>query len=477
VHKAGDISMRGHHLKQLRVFLPFACGYFLSYLYRVVNAVLAPDLVRDLGLGPADLGLLTATYFLTFAAFQLPLGILLDRYGPRKIEATLLVFGAAGAFIFSRADGLPGLVVGRALIGFGVSACLMAAFTAFVTWFPAERLPQINGFQMAAGGLGALIATAPVEAALRITDWRGVFFMLAVVTLMVAVAIYLAVPDKGDTVVHESQGDRLRGITQVFTSPVFWRVAPWTTLSQASFFSIQGLWAGPWLRDVGGLDRMAAAGVLSAVAGSMVVGFVLLGTAARLLSRSGHGPLTVAAGGMFAFMLVQGLIVMEWVPSPPLIWILFGILGTSGIVSYADLSQRFPRRLTGRVNTGLNLLVFVAAFATQWGMGAVIARWPADAGGGYPPHAYRTAFGLMLALQAVGLIWFGLMSLYIGRRRVPSAGQTPWSDLQPNHSPMVGRNACNGSQVSVPERFQPTSRVPVSGPDDGDARPPDRENP
>jgi MFS family permease len=113
----------------LRVFLPFAAGYFLSYLFRVVNAVLAPDLAADIGVGPSALGLLTSVYFITFASFQLPLGVLLDRYGPRKTEAVLLMFAAIGAFLFSQADSLAGLVIGRAFIGFGVSACLMASFS------------------------------------------------------------------------------------------------------------------------------------------------------------------------------------------------------------------------------------------------------------------------------------------------------------------------------------------------------------
>ena len=162
-----------------RVFVPFALGYFLSYLYRVVNAVIAPDLVRDVGLDANHLGLLTSAYFLTFAAFQLPLGILLDRLGPRRTEAALLLIAAAGAFVFASAESAAGLIAGRALIGLGVSACLMAAFKAFVVWFPSQRLPLVNGCQMAAGGLGALAATAPVEAALAFTDWRGVFLVSA----------------------------------------------------------------------------------------------------------------------------------------------------------------------------------------------------------------------------------------------------------------------------------------------------------
>ena len=125
----------------LRVFIPFALGYFLSYLFRVVNNVIAPDLVADLGLDAADLGLLTSTYFLTFAAFQLPLGILLDRFGPRRTEAALLVFAGLGAFLFAIAESTIGLIVGRAFIGFGVSACLMAAFKAFGMWVAPGRTP------------------------------------------------------------------------------------------------------------------------------------------------------------------------------------------------------------------------------------------------------------------------------------------------------------------------------------------------
>ena len=112
-------------MTSLRVFIPFALGYFLSYLMRVINAVIAPDLVRELGLTAADLGLLTSANFLAFAVAQLPLGILLDRYGPRRTEAVLLLFAALGAFLFATAASAPGLIAGRALIGLGTSACLM----------------------------------------------------------------------------------------------------------------------------------------------------------------------------------------------------------------------------------------------------------------------------------------------------------------------------------------------------------------
>jgi predicted MFS family arabinose efflux permease len=392
----------------LRVFAPFALGYFLSYLYRVVNAVIAPDLIRDAGLDASSLGLLTSAYFLTFAAFQLPLGVLLDRFGPRRTEAALLVFAALGAVVFARAETTGGLILGRALIGFGVSACLMAAFKAFVIWFPRDRLPFVNGCQMAAGGLGAIAGTTPVEAVLGILDWRGVFFILGALTLIVALIILTVVPEHNSGDRRESFRAQLQGIGQVFTSSLFWRVAPLTVTAQATFLAIQSLWAGPWLRDVAGLSRGEVADHLLLIAVAMVAGFLGIGWAAQRVGRFGLPPLMFAVCGIALFIAVQALLVLQ----PPgsvsvtILWMAFGFFGTSGIVPYAALSQRFPPYLAGRVNSGINVLVFTTAFAAQWGIGAVIGLWGKSGAEGYAPAGYSAAFAVMLALQLLALAWF-----------------------------------------------------------------------
>ncbi len=389
-----------------RVFVPFAAGYFLSYLFRVVNAVIAPNLTADLGIGPPALGLLTATYFIAFAAFQLPLGVLLDRYGPRRMEAFLLLFACLGAFVFSRAQSLSGLIVARALIGFGVSACLMAAFKAYTLWFARDKWPLVNGFQMAAGGLGALAATAPVEAALQLTDWRGVFMVLAALTLTVAVTVYTLVPEKASASAPEGLPDQWRGVKRVFTSLAFWRIAPLTTLSQATFLSIQGLWVGPWLKDVVGLDRMAVANTLLWGAVAMIAGFLFLGTLAERLSRLGVNVASTSVIGMCLFMAAQLLLIDGTLVAAKPLWIGFCFFGTSGIVAYAALAQTFPMQLSGRVTTAVNLLVFVAAFLGQWAIGAIIGIWPVGQGGSFAPVGYRAGFALMFGLQAVTLGWF-----------------------------------------------------------------------
>ena len=400
----------------LRILLPFAVGYFLSYLYRTINAVLSPDLVAELGLAADDLGLLTAAYFITFAAAQLPLGLLLDRYGPRRVEAGLLCIAALGAILFALGESRLELIIGRGLIGLGVSACLMAAFKAFTQWFEPARLPLINGFIMAAGGFGALVATAPVQAALRITDWRGIFFVLAGLTLVSAFTLFKAVPDAPLQSEVESLASQLKGIKTVFTDAFFWKVAPLAMLSQASFISIQSLWSGPWLRDIAGLNRAETADTLLLVAGAMMLGFLSIGFLAERLARIGIPPVDVSAAGMSIFILTQAVIVIQppvgWVT---VVWVLFGFFGTSGIIQYASLSQHFPRNLAGRVNTAINLMVFVSAFCLQWAIGVIIELWPQTEMAQYSPQSYQAAFGLLLSMQLVALAWF----LYPKARKSP----------------------------------------------------------
>lgn len=404
----------------LRVFIPFALGYFLSYLYRSVNAVIAPDLVRDIGVDPASLGLLTSAYFLAFAAFQLPLGVLLDRFGPRRVEAVLLLVAAAGAFTFARAETLTGLMLGRALIGLGVSACLMAAFKAFTLWFPAEKLPLANGIQMISGGIGALAASTPVELSLKFTDWRGVFLILAGLTVCAAFCIFTVVPEKQVTTSVETLRQQLQGVRQVFTSKFFWSVAPWAFATQAAYLSIAGLWSGPWLRDIAGFDRMATANTLMGISLAMIAGYFAFGSLAERLARRGIRPMTVAATGMLCFLVVQAMIVLQMVKLTLALWLMFGFFGTACILPYAALSQNFPHHLAGRVNTGLNLLVFVAAFAAQWTIGLIINLWPQNASGGYSAAGYSSGIGLVVALQLAGAVWY-----FLTNARTRSASAPP----------------------------------------------------
>ena len=138
----------------LAVFLPFAAGYYLSYLFRTINASISPLLASDFGLGAAETGLLASVYFLVFGAVQIPIGVLLDRYGSRRVQSVLLVIAVGGATLFGNANSFLELLVGRALIGIGVAASLMAGLKAIVVWFPRERVAFVNGGMIMLGSLG-----------------------------------------------------------------------------------------------------------------------------------------------------------------------------------------------------------------------------------------------------------------------------------------------------------------------------------
>jgi predicted MFS family arabinose efflux permease len=388
----------------LLVFLPFATGYFLSYLFRSVNAVISTDLIDEFGLSASALGLLTSAYFLGFASLQIPVGILLDRVGPRRTNAVLLLFAGTGALVFSMAQGLTGLLVGRTLIGFGVAACLMSSIKAFTLWFPLERLPAMTGRIMFVGGLGAISATVPVEAALQVTDWRGLFQLLAVLTFGAAAVVFFVAPEKRDDRPHETFAGQLRGTASVFVSPLFWRIALGTTLFQSFNMSVQGLWAGPWLVDVAGLGRQAVAFHLLALGIATMCGFLFWGLLAARLVRRGIEPMTVLIVSCAIYMGVQLLLVFGASGLALPIWIGWGFFGTSGSLAFAILSQQFPAHMTGRATTALNLLVFLTAFASQWLFGVIVNQWPL-AGGGYQPGGYSVAFGVFLALQLCGFVW------------------------------------------------------------------------
>lgn len=386
----------------LRLFLPFAAGYFLSYLLRNVNAIIAPELTRELGVSAADLGLLTSAYLLAFGAFQLPLGVLLDRYGPRRVEAVLLLIAAAGSAWFAMGSSLGELALARAAIGLGVCACLMGAFKAFSVWYPPERLPSLNAAVMVAGGLGALTATTPLAWAVPLFGWRGLFGVLAGLTALAALGIF-STPEKPASAAGGTLAQQLRELGGVLVSRDFWRYAPMTAASLGGFVALQGLWAVPWLMQVGGHTRAEAAlhMLLSTVA--MVCGFLCTALFIGPLRRRGVPPGRVLAIGSVVGVLAM-LVAWQGLGSSHVPWFVLGLVFSVGNLAYAELTSRFAPTMAGRVNTALNLCTFVGAFAIQWSYGVLLDRQMAA--GWSVADSHRAAFGVLLALQAAGLAWF-----------------------------------------------------------------------
>ncbi|SPR99191.1 putative transporter, Major facilitator superfamily MFS_1 [Cupriavidus taiwanensis] len=389
-----------------RVLAVFSLGFLVSYVFRGVNLGFAPHLTRELGLNAGDLGLLTSFYFLGFACAQLPAGILLDRYGPRRTEAVMLLVAVAGSLVFALAPGMAGLAAGRLLIGVGVSVCLGAAIQALSMWFPLSRMPLLNGVVMAIGGLGAVLVGTPLSWLLSLTDWRTVSIGLAGVSLAMAALLWFSAPDKA-RVGKESLREQLRGTRQILGSERFWRVVPLTLLNQGVFLAVQTLWVGAFLRDVSGYDAGTSARLVSVIGLAMMAGCVGSGWAARHLERLGVSLYAFGGAGMTGFIVVQ-LLLMAQVPLPSvLLWAAYGVFGSSGILTYAVLARSFPDALIGRATTALTLTVFLSTFACQVGVGFVLDLWPAS-GGHYPKAAHLMAWSGLVALQALAAVWYAL---------------------------------------------------------------------
>jgi MFS family permease len=390
----------------LIVFAPFACGYFFSYFYRSVNAVVAPYLRDDIGVNAAELGLLSAAYFLTFAFCQLPLGIVLDRYGPRRVQGTLYCIAAVGAVLFSFGDSVIALVLARALIGIGVAGGLMAALKAIVQWFPRERIATINGLYITAGALGAIAATVPTELAIQYMGWRYMFVALAAANFLAALLILFVVPEKPNSAAPGNFATLVRELGTIYRDPFFWRITPLMCTTASAQMAIQGLWAGPWMSDVAGMPKEIVADHLLLVAIFLGIGVSLSGPFATLCRRIGLSIGGACALATFLSIIMLMLVVMRVEISSYLVWSLVGSFGTLTSLVFAAMAEHFPETHIGRANTAVNVMVFGMSFTYMFGMGAIIELWDPLPGGAYPTEAYVTAFLATIATLVAALVWY-----------------------------------------------------------------------
>lgn len=394
----------------LRVFLPFALAYFLSYIFRGVNAVIFPYLERDIGITAGDLGLLTSAFFLFFAGCQPVLGVMLDRHGPRRVQAVLLALAALGSALFGMSLSLGELILARILIGLGFAGGLMAAIKAITLWYPPQRWGLITGFHMMTGGLGSMAATLPVEWSLSVLSWQGLFFWLAGFCLATSAILFLVVPERDAATAPPkgTLGEQFRITGAVLTDGFYWRIQPLLSIQQLAFIGCITLWIGPWLRDVGSIaDKQDRADIQLWTTAIMTLGFAMSGVVSNAFRRVGISPFMSVGITSFLFAMVCGW--LAFLPSlhPAIAWVLFGFLSALPIQYMPLMVSAFPAHYAGRVSTSSNLVVFSVIFAGQWAIGKIVDQWPRTATG-YAADGYTWAFGALFILQLAGLAWLAL---------------------------------------------------------------------
>lgn len=370
-------------------------GYVLSQFYRAFLAVLAPVLQADLGATPAQLADASGLWFLVFAAMQIPVGIALDRIGPRRTVASILgLAGAGGVALFAAAQGPGAVILAMALIGVGFSPVLMSSFYIFARTYSPAVFGTLAGLLIGVGNLGNLGAALPLSLAVEAFGWRPTLWVLAGVTLLVALAMWRFVQDPPPAPAVAGQG----GLGQVLRNPSLWAIFLLLAVGYAPSAAIRGLWVGPYFSDVMGATA-AQIGTVTLIMGfAMVAGNFAYGPMDRLFgSRKWPNLIGNLCGAAV-------LVLLWWMPAPG--WwnavaliAAVGFFGMAFPLLMAHGRAFFPPHLVGRGVTILNLFGIGGVGLMQVISGRVFTQASATA---EPAAAYGALFGFFALIMAAG---------------------------------------------------------------------------
>ncbi len=393
-----------------RVTLPLAAVNFTNQASRSVVATVGPLMAVELGLSASGLGALAAVFFASYALAQLPIGVAMDIYGARRVQTVLALVAALGFLLCGLAPDTGVLAVGRFITGIGIAGALIGIMQAGRQWYRPDQLAQTTGAAVFIGASGGLMATVPVQALLPYIGWRGAFLGLAALACCVSLWVRLSVPLGPPGFKPPPRRSLVAEIAEfgrIFRHSEFLRFIPALGLMSAVVFTFQGLWAGPWLRDVGALPDLTRANVLLCYALGMMTGNLISGHLASLAQRRGSDPMMVPYAGMGGMLVFQALLLWHpgGAPLLALLWFGFAFCGSCGPASYSLIAQRFPPALVGRVATVMNGSMLAMVFVLQNAVGWVLDQWPRTASGGWDPAGYGWAMAAILLGQVLTIGW------------------------------------------------------------------------
>ena len=389
----------------ITVFFVFAFGYFLSCLLRAITATLSPVLTLEFELMAADLGLLAGGYFLGFASMQIPLGYLLDKFGPKKIVSSFLLIAFIGTLSFALAQSFSGLLISRILIGVGVSACLMAPLTGYRIWFAENQQQRANSWMLMIASLGFLSSTLPVQLLLPSLGWRWLFGGIAGL-ILISIFLMLAFIPKWDHQKNESLENPVRqgSLSDVWKNKFFISVIPMGLFNYGGLMAIQTLWAGPWMIRVAGYTPLESATGLFWINITMLVSFFLWGYFLPRITNLGFSALKILKLGLPVSFLVMLTIIILGSKAGAFYITLFILSSIFLSVTQPAVGLSFQSHLAGKALTSFNLLIFLGTFIMQWVMGLVIDLVKNS---GYTEiTGFKAAFSFFLFLSLISYIFF-----------------------------------------------------------------------
>ena len=394
----------------------------LSQFFRSSIGVIAPNLMQDLSLSPDDLGLLAGSFFLIFAALQLPIGILLDRFGGRRVLSSMMVLTVGGALAFAAAQSFGLLLVGRLLIGTGCAGLMIGSLTILGRWYPPDRLAMAMAVLFASANAGNLIATLPLAAASSVWGWRATFAGLAVVSAALTLVFFSIVRDAPDAHgYHERRPESLpsvvAGVREVFASRDLLHLLPMIAVGYASTIAVLGVWGGPYLHEVYGLGQVARGKALSVMAMAMILGTLAYGPLDRRFDTR-RGVVAAGAVGTIAVLAVLASLADAGLWPVTLLLALFAFLSSYSLVVMAHGLALVPERLAGRGAAMLNAALMGGAGLIQTAIGYLMAAFPDRTG-----DAAARPYALMFAL--IALLTGGALLVYCGAKDVKPSERKP----------------------------------------------------
>ena len=394
------------------IFIACALPYVISQFMRASVAVIAPDISRDLALDPSELGVLTGSFFLSFAAMQIPVGMALDRFGARKTMLTLFSAVVAGACLFAMGDDLLDLTLARIVMGIGCSTLLMGPLMIYGAWFPSDRFATLSGWQISAGSIGVLLSTAPLALIVEWIGWRGAFWGLVGFCLVVLIVILVFVKDHPPKVLadenpqpKENWQQSLKGVVDVMRTPFMPNLLAIHLIGYSAMASILTLWGGPYLADIQGLDAGGRGAVLMAMSVSVIIGLSLWGSVDRLM---GSRKKPVLLAGSMSVVLLLALSVTANAP----LWVVTMLLVLMGLNNgYVAIYMThgraiFAPRISGRGMTVLNMGNMGGVAILQIMTGTIVQAFGGTSGEAAPVVAYQAVFLFLGILLTLALIFY-----------------------------------------------------------------------
>jgi sugar phosphate permease len=381
------------------VFILATSLFFLSQFYRTSNAVIASELIRDLSLDTEGLGLMSASFFYAFAITQIPIILLLDKVGPRRLMTFLTLLGIVGAVIFSLADSLSLGLFGRVLLGVGMACNLMGTFKLLTEWFEPLIFATLTGLVVATGTFGNIMATTPLVMLVEQIGWRHSFQLIAAVNLVLVLMLYIVVRDRPSHTIANTSGTQpsisfkqaFFNLALLLKERDYWIISMTSFVRYGTFAALQALWAGPFLREVMGYSAVKAGNLLLLMTTGMIIGSPFWGAVSDRIFRTRKWIIVIC-------LLIDGGVALVLMSIPPdanmiviaALFFAFGFFSAAGMLVYPHIKDLMPQEMAGAAMTGVNLFNMLGPAVFLHGLGVMMqALYPGASRG---PAAFDASF-------------------------------------------------------------------------------------